>query len=212
MLNIPEELAEECKIRMGDRPVEGFVFGAGPKHPRLMLVGEAPGETEIHNGIPFSGRAGQELMKFLEGLGLKREDVYITSAVRSRPYKYRDKKNRDGTVEKKRYNRAPTAAEIKAHAPMLDYEVSHVKSPIIVTLGNIGLKRLAGPSYKVTEHHGQFLEVPVLRLADEKYEPAEDTRLVFPTFHPASVFYNPGLRELIEDDRNKLKSWLESQK
>lgn len=212
MLNIPEELKETCKKRMGDRPVEGFVYGAGPKKPQLMMVGEAPGETEIHNGIPFSGRAGQELMKFLSGLGLGREVVYITSAVRSRPYKYRDKKNRDGTIEKKRYNRAPTAAEIKAHAPMLDFEVNNVEAPIIVTLGNVGLKRLAGPAYKVTEHHGQFLEVPVLRLVDERYEPSEETHLIFPTFHPASIFYNPGLRELIAEDQQKLKNWLSGQK
>ena len=47
-----------------------------------MLVGEAPGETEIHNGIPFSGRAGKHLMEFLERIHVAREEVYITSAVR----------------------------------------------------------------------------------------------------------------------------------
>lgn len=71
-----------------------------------MLLGEAPGETEIHNGIPFSGRAGKQLMGFLERIHVTREEVYITSAVRSRPYKWREKKNEVVLLYKK-YNRTP---------------------------------------------------------------------------------------------------------
>ena len=66
--------------------LEGFVPGQGPLHPKLMIVGEAPGRTEIENFIPFSGQAGKELMASLALVGLTREEVYITSAVRSRPY------------------------------------------------------------------------------------------------------------------------------
>ncbi|MGN1400845.1 MAG: uracil-DNA glycosylase [Bacillus sp. (in: firmicutes)] len=210
-MKIPDELVESCKVRMGDRPVEGFVYGSGPKNPKLMLVGEAPGETEIGNGIPFSGRAGQELMKFLEGLGLAREDVYITSAVRSRPYIFRNKKHRDGTVERRKYNRPPTAAEIKAHAPIIDYEIEHVEAPIIITLGNVGLKRLAGAHFKVTKDHGQFLRMPVRHLVDGTYLPTKEEYLLFPTFHPASIFYNPSLRDLIAEDQRKLRGWLQKQ-
>lgn len=83
----PDELVQEATIRMQGRAVEGFVAGQGPLHPKLMLVGEAPGKTEIDNHIPFSGQAGKELMQTLALAGLTREDVYITSAVRSRPYR-----------------------------------------------------------------------------------------------------------------------------
>lgn len=153
-MRIPEPLAELGRKRIENFPVEGFVYGTGPATPKIMLVGEAPGETEIQNGIPFSGRAGQKLMEFLSGLGLTREDVYITSSVRSRPYVWREK--RDGSMKK--YNRPPTVAEIKAHAPLLDYELQHVQAPIIVTLGNIGLQRLLGKEMKVSEVHGRLLE------------------------------------------------------
>ena len=47
-----------------------------------MLIGEAPGEFEIVDGIPFIGRAGKELMKSLDSIGLTREDVYIYECVR----------------------------------------------------------------------------------------------------------------------------------
>lgn len=204
-MKIPESLADLGRKRIEGCPVEGFVYGAGPATPGIMLVGEAPGETEIHNGIPFSGRAGQKLMEFLDGLGLTREDVYITSTVRSRPYVWRQK--RDGTMKK--YNRPPTAAEIRAHAPLLDYELQHVQASVIVTLGNVGLQRLLGKEMKVTEVHGQLLNRKVRHLDErDHYYWSEQLYSIFPTFHPASVFYNPKLREDILEDQIRLKELL----
>ena len=92
MFRIPESIAQLGKNRIEGSPVEGFVYGEGPKNPELMLIGEAPGEFELVDGIPFIGRAGKELMKSLATIGLSREDVYITSAVRSRPYRWGTKK------------------------------------------------------------------------------------------------------------------------
>lgn len=205
-MRLPDSLADLGKKRIEGHPVEGFVYGTGPDAPSIMLVGEAPGETEIHNGIPFSGRAGQKLMEFLAGLGLSREDVYITSAVRSRPYVWREK--RDGT--KKKYNRPPTAAEIKAHAPLLDYELQNVQAGIIVTLGNVGLQRLLGKEMKVTEVHGRLLQSSVRHLDEHNhYYWSEKQYAIFPTFHPASIFYNPKLREEIAEDQKRLKVLLE---
>jgi NDP-sugar pyrophosphorylase family protein len=42
-----------------------------------MFVGEAPGEQEDLSGVPFVGRAGQLLDKFLYAVDISREDVYI---------------------------------------------------------------------------------------------------------------------------------------
>ncbi|TMW70117.1 uracil-DNA glycosylase [Alteribacter natronophilus] len=211
-MQIPDSLAELGRKRMGDRPVEGFVYGGGPDRPALMLVGEAPGETEIHEGRPFTGRAGKELMKFLDRLGLTRGDVYITSAVRSRPYRWGEKKNRDGNIVRRKYNRPPVASEILAHAPVLDYEIKHVQAPVIVTLGNVGLKRLAGPDKKITSCHGELLEQPVLKLEDEKFVWTDRTYRLFPTFHPASIFYNRSLLEKIHSDLDKLAESLTENK
>ncbi|PRO67309.1 uracil-DNA glycosylase [Alkalicoccus urumqiensis] len=184
--------------------LEGFVYGSGPEKPALMLVGEAPGETEIHNGIPFSGRSGKELMGFLERAGLTREDVYITSAVRSRPYRWGTKKNRDGTTTERKYNRAPTQKEIRAHAPLLDYELAHVKAPLLVTLGNVGLRRLVGPGYKITDVHGKVIRHPVQILENEQFGWTETVYDIFPTYHPASFFYNRRVLEDIHADMDQL--------
>ncbi|RNA66267.1 uracil-DNA glycosylase [Alteribacter keqinensis] len=210
-MRIPDHLAEKGKKRIASFPVDGFVFGGGPEHPKMMLVGEAPGETEIGNGVPFSGRAGRELMTFIERLGLTREEVYITSAVRSRPYRWGEKKTRDGQVVKRKYNRPPTAREITAHAPLLDYEVANVRAPVIVTLGNIGLKRLAGPDKKIGDCHGDLLVQPVQKLDEnDQFVWTDKEYRIFPTYHPASIFYNRSLLEVIHSDLEKLKEVLAS--
>ena len=47
-----------------------LVFGEGPQNPKLMLIGEAPGEQESLQGRPFVGKAGKNLDHFLELAGL----------------------------------------------------------------------------------------------------------------------------------------------
>lgn len=197
MFRIPESLAELGRERIQGFPVEGFIYGEGPQKPRLMLIGEAPGEFELVDGIPFIGRAGKELMKSLASIGLTRDDVYITSAVRSRPYRWGTKKERDGTTTERKYNRPPTRKEIIAHAPVLDYEIANLEPKFIITLGNVGLQRLVGKEAKVTELHGQVLRRPIQyleNLEDTTFSWTDEEYTIVPTFHPASVFYRPSHR------------------
>ncbi|HDR7792598.1 TPA: uracil-DNA glycosylase [Bacillus luti] len=210
-MEYPDHLIKQVKERSASYQLEGFLSGQGPENPKFMLVGEAPGETEIHNGIPFSGRAGKHLMEFLEHIYVTREEVYITSAVRSRPYKWREKRERNGEIIQKKYNRTPNQGEIFAHAPLLDYELEHIEPSIIVTLGNIALQRLIGKNNKITDVHGKLLKQPVQRLKDSsgtEFIWTEKEYYIFPTFHPASIFYNRSLLELIYEDLEKLKSYV----
>jgi DNA polymerase len=211
LFTIPDELIELGKERIQGHAVQGFVRSYGNANPKLLLVGEAPGENEIDTGVPFIGRAGNELMKSLESVGLTREDVYMTSSVRSRPYKWGTKKERDGTIVKRTYNRAPKPSEILAHAPLLDFEIQHLNPLLIVTLGTIGLQRLLGKSAKVTELHGQLIHQPVQylnNLEDHHYEWTTNSYTIVPTFHPASVFYRPSLREQVNLDWLQIGQYL----
>lgn len=211
MFRIPESLAEFGKERARSFPVEGFVYGEGPQKPSLLLIGEAPGEFELVDGIPFVGRAGKELMRSLDSIGLTREDVYMTSAVRSRPYRWGEKRERDGTMIERKYNRRPTQKEILAHAPLLDYEIVNIEPKLIVTLGNVGLQRLLGQEAKVTKLHGEVLTKPVQYLAnieDTKFSWTNERYTIIPTFHPASVFYRPSHRPSVEADWLKIGAFL----
>jgi len=211
MFTIPDHLVDLGMQRIEGHAVQGFVRSYGNLSPTLLLIGEAPGENEIETGIPFIGRAGTELMKSLNSISLTREDVYITSSVRSRPYRWGTKKERDGSITKRTYNRAPKPVEILAHAPLLDYEIEHLKPKLIVTLGNIGLQRLLGKSAKVTELHGQKLYQPIQyinKLEDSHYSKTSESFVIVPTFHPASVFYRPSLRELVQQDWQQIGQYL----
>jgi DNA polymerase len=84
-----------------------------------MFVGEAPGADEDAQARPFVGRAGQLLNKVIEGIGLKREDVFIGNVNRCRPPK----------------NRTPTPAEAATCKPFIIREIDIVKPKVIVVLG-----------------------------------------------------------------------------
>ncbi|MEI4770779.1 uracil-DNA glycosylase [Psychrobacillus sp. FJAT-51614] len=211
MFELPDELVKLGMKRIEGFPVEGFVKGRGPKDPTIMLIGEAPGENEAIQGIPFIGRAGNELAKSLNSINLTRDDVYMTSAVRSRPFQWKEKKMRNGEITEKKYNRPPTQQEIIAHAPLLDFELKNISPVVIVTLGNVGLQRLLGKEVRISELHGQIIKHPVQHLAsleESVYKWSKEEYIIMPTYHPAAVFYRPSHREALEKDWIKIGEFI----
>src|SRR5687768_4481680 len=89
------------------------VFGAGPEHARLMLVGEQPGDKEDLAGEPFVGPAGRLLDRALVEAGIDRATVYVTNAVKHFKFTPRGKH---------RIHSTPNAEEIRACRPWLDAE------------------------------------------------------------------------------------------
>src|SRR5713226_3957446 len=59
------------------------VFGEGPDHARVLLVGEQPGNDEDLACRPFVGPAGKILTSAIEEAGLDRAHVYLTNAVKA---------------------------------------------------------------------------------------------------------------------------------
>lgn len=210
-MHYPEPLVKQVKKESAAFQLEGFVSGQGPLLPKLMIVGEAPGRTEIENFIPFSGQAGKELMASLSFAGLTREDVYITSAVRSRPYSIKERVNKKtGTHEIVHPNRTPTKKEVLVHAPLLDYEIQKIDPPIIATVGNIGLQRLLGNKYKLAKMHGQRILQPIQQRNKEQngYIWSQKKYIIVPMYHPAAIFYNRSLAKVIQKDWLGLKDIL----
>lgn len=202
-MEYPKELVEEVRKRSKGFKLEGFLSGQGKMNPPLMIVGEAPGRKEITSHVPFSGQAGKELMKSLEIAHLTRDDVYITSVVRSRPYSIKQVKNKKtGEIEVKRPNRTPTKKEVLAFAPLFDWELTQVDPKIIVTVGNTSLQRILGPKYNVGNSHGKVFEQKIQRLNEEGdgYCLTKRKYKVISTFHPAAIFYNRKLTSEIQAD------------
>ncbi|MGG4104372.1 uracil-DNA glycosylase [Paenibacillus lautus] len=194
-----------CQAKLAHQPVEGFLLGRGVRFAKIMFIGEAPGAHEVLEGLPFVGQAGQEMNAYLERLNLTREQVYITSAMRSRPYKEKVIVRSSGESVISRSNRTPTKAEILAHAPLLDEEIRWVRPHIIAPMGNTALHRLIGSHETVTSLHGKLMEGPVQQATDPEnpdrgYMFSAETYKIFPLFHPAAVLYNRKLSTWIEKD------------
>lgn len=210
-MHYPKELVDQVKQRSRGMKLEGLNEGAGPVNPKLMIVGEAPGKSEIVNNIPFNGDAGRELMKSLASIGLERKDVYITSAVRSRPYSVKKVFSKRENKEVIKYpNRKPIKKEILAHAPFLDYEIKMIHPKLIVAVGGTSLKRLLGNG-KISELQGKVIEdTPILQLNENQdgYVWTKEHYTVFPQYHPAAVFYNRKLADDIEKNWQVIKPYL----
>ena len=155
-----------------------LVFGDGDEQARIVMIGEAPGEQETIQGRPFVGKAGKNLDEFLRLSGMDRRALYITNTVKFRPTRI----SKAGRV----VNRPPTQEEVKLSVPWLKREIKMIAPEVIVTLGNVPLKALLGKEKTIGECHGQWLEWEKLR--------------VYPLYHPASIIYNPSLREVYEAD------------
>ena len=164
------------------------VFGQGDPHADLMFVGEAPGFHEDRQGIPFVGPSGQLLNRLLEGIGLRRQDVYICNVNKSRPPQNRD----------------PQPDEIAACRPWLDAQIRLVDPKVVVTLGNFAAKTLLETTTGITRLRGQTYPF--------------QGRVLLPTFHPAAALHaqgrrtaGPSLLEAMEDDFRVLAELLAAQ-
>lgn len=166
-----------------------LVHGEGEIGARVMLVGEAPGEQETLQGRPFVGKAGKNLDEFLELAGLERSQLYVTNAVKFRPTKR--------SAAGRTVNRPPTREEVSLFLPWLRREIELVAPEVIVTLGNVPLRALTGPKAVIGDVHGAFQDADGLRL--------------YPMYHPASLIYNPALREVYAEDIRRLSAHLRAE-
>lgn len=177
-----EELISE--VYEGEKKV--LVHGEGLPGARVMLIGEAPGEQESLQGRPFVGKAGKNLDAFLEQAGLSRAQLYVSNTVKFRPTKI----SAAGRV----VNRPPTREEVKLFLPWLQREIELVAPQVVVTLGNVPLKALMGMRAVIGDVHGCFQQLEGITL--------------YPMYHPASLIYNPSLREVYTQDILRLAAWL----
>lgn len=211
IIQYPTDLLAAVKQRVAGRQLTGFTPGQGPRHPKLMLVGEAPGRHEEKVNIPFSGASGQELIKLVESIGYSRETVYITSVVRQRPYSIkRVQDKRTGKIIVKKPNRTPTKGEVLAFAPLFDWELKYVNPEIIVPLGNTALQRLLGSQANIGKTHGQLIESPIRQstVDGQDYCWSKQRYLLVPMYHPAAILYARRLEPTVKADWAHLKTIL----
>ena len=140
------------------------VFGQGNPNAALMFIGEGPGRDEDLQGEPFVGRSGKLLTKTIAGLGVSREDVYITNIVKCRPPN----------------NRAPLPIESSTcMGLLLNKQIKIIRPKVICTLGAVAMQCILNTENKISKVRGTIQKKTVLL----SYQP-----IILPIFYemPAS--------------------------
>ena len=145
------------------------VGGTGPKHARLMLVGEQPGDQEDLAGEPFVGPAGQLLNRMIAEAGLDRKTLYLTNAVKHFKWEPRGKR---------RLHKTPAQREVEACGYWLDQELAHAQPDVVVALGSTALKAVLGNGSAALKDH---VGTPI----------RHDGRWVVTVYHPSYVLRLP---------------------
>jgi DNA polymerase len=142
------EAATRCTGCELYRHATQVVFGRGAVDARIALVGEQPGDQEDLRGAPFVGPAGEVLDRALAEVGLARERLYVTNAVKHFKFVPRGKR---------RIHQTPRLGEIAACRPWLEAELDLIKPEIVVALGATAARALLGPDFRLMKDRGRFL-------------------------------------------------------
>jgi uracil-DNA glycosylase len=157
--------AARCKGCDLYRHATQTVFGRGSADARIVFVGEQPGDQEDLQGAPFVGPAGEVFDRALAEVGLEREKVYVTNAVKHFKFEQRGKR---------RIHQTPRAPELNACRPWLEAELLLIKPDILVCLGATAARAILGDQFRITRDRGRF--------APTRWAPK-----TIATYHPSAV-------------------------
>lgn len=167
------DAAADCQAcplwKTGTQTVFGELAGEPGPGPRVMFVGEQPGDQEDRAGRPFVGPSGRLLDEALETVGIERSQVYVTNTVKH--FKWE-------ASGKRRLHAKPNAKEIRACLPWLEAEIRVFQPDVLVCLGATAAQALLGKDFRVTRQRGQP-------------QPSRHARVVIATVHPSSILRAP---------------------
>lgn len=159
------------------------VFGNGDPDADLLLVGEAPGQDEDRQGVPFVGAAGRLLNELLAEIGIRRDEVFVTNVLRCRPPDNRD----------------PLPEEIDHCRGYLLETLALVRPKVVCSLGTFATRLLREDPASIRAVRGRA-EIRTI---------GRSTVRLLPLFHPAAALYQPSSVELLREDLARLPALLE---
>lgn len=173
---------EGCELK---KTATKTVFSDGNPNAQVMIIGEAPGEQEDIQGIPFCGPSGKLLDKVLASIGLTRaENLYISNTVFWRP---------PG-------NRQPTPEESASCQPFVEKHIALINPKLLLLAGGVATMALLKMDTAVSKLRGKFYEYNNPYLAT----PIP----VVITYHPSYLLRSPGQKRLAWQDMLLIKRFL----
>jgi len=150
----------------------GGVF-SGQLGARMMIVGQAPGVTEIQVLRPFNASSGRRLFQWLKAAGFDeaefRAGQYISSVTKCYP----------GTMPNGRGDRRPSRQEQQLCRPYLDRSLAIIQPEVIILVGGLAIETLLG-KYRLEHIIGHAFERPA------PWDAAKTVRYV-PLPHPSGA-------------------------
>ncbi|GEM_PF-3273439 len=168
-----EELYKEVKNFNGcDLKKSGakntVIYDGNPK-AKIMLIGEAPGETEDELGKPFCGESGQLLRKALKFINLNESNLLITNCVFWRPP----------------LNRTPNDEEIKLCLPFIKKMIEIIAPNVIILCGATSTRAITGTKEKISDLVGKISKTTINAFQTS----------VFPVYHPSYLLRCPNKKK-----------------
>lgn len=160
------------------------VFADGTPGAPLLVLGEAPGREEDRQGLPFVGESGQLLDRMLAAIGRDRGSAFISNIIYWRP---------PG-------NRTPSQEEIMACLPFARRLIELSRPLVILAVGNIAVQTLLGRAEGITRLRGKWFD----------YDAGGLSVPLMPSFHPAYLLRQPGLKRESWRDLMALRDRLDS--
>ena len=161
------------------------VFADGDASSGIMIIGEAPGNHEDLQGIPFCGDSGKLLNSMFEKIGFIRENLYITNTLFWRP---------PG-------NRRPTEDELAICKPFVEKHIALVNPKLIVLMGATAMADMLQIKDPIGKVRGRFFDYH----NDYLVEPIKSTIL----FHPSYLMRQSSKKRDAWQDLLMIKEFLE---
>jgi uracil-DNA glycosylase family 4 len=155
-----------------------IVFGYGNPDAQVMVIGEAPGETEDKYGLPFIGPSGMLLDQLLANVSANSNVIealnellsikgnQVASEIRRNELRV---KIRDWLLEEYYFcnvvmcrppdNRDPLAKEVESCRPRLLEQIYTIDPVLIVSAGKIATEAIVGKKVAITQARGEIFDV-----------------------------------------------------
>jgi DNA polymerase len=173
---------EGCALK---KMATNTVFSDGSSDSKIMIIGEAPGNHEDLQGIPFCGDSGKLLNEMFKAIGISRENLYITNTLFWRP---------PG-------NRKPTEDELAMCKPFVEKHIFLMKPKLIVLMGATAMADIMKFKDPISKMRGKFFDYQNHYLEN----PIKTTIL----FHPSYLMRQSDKKRLAWQDLLMIKEFLE---
>ncbi len=181
-LRLAIENFDGCNLK---KMATNTVFCDGNPNSKVMVIGEAPGNHEDLQGIPFCGDSGKVLDDMFRAINMTRaESFYISNVIFWRP---------PG-------NRRPTEEELAICRPFVERHIELINPEVLVLVGSTSMTAILGIKDPVTQIRGRFMD----------FAPSFLPRKIktFTIFHPSYLMRQPAKKKVAWQDMLALEEFL----